>query len=303
MPPRSCSWALAAVAMMLVMCPGERLLGAELRSGFAIGKEFEIQSQVLKEMRTYWVSLPDAYDASAQRRYSVLYLLDAETHFNLVASIVDFMSAGTYGNNNQIPELIVVGVVNTDRLRDLTPTASKKGFDGKVTSRYDNSGGGDAFLDFMERELIPRIESTYRTDSHRTLAGHSLAGLLSAHAFMTRPKLFKAHILIDPSSWWDDDLLLRRLRESKRLATDVETIYLSLAYPRDIGAEAPKKTLRRGQALGTLLRSAYAPPTRTKVEYFEDEDHVAVPLRSVYEGLRFVFDGFTPATDEATPAP
>ncbi len=302
MSPRFCSWILVTVAMVSVLCPAERLLGAELRSGFAIGKEFELQSQVLQEKRTYWVSLPDSYDASAQRRYSVLYLLDAETHFNFVASIVDFMSAGTYGNNNQIPELIVVGIINTDRLRDLTPTSSKKGFDGKVTSRYANSGGGDAFLNFLERELIPHIETTYRTDSRRTLAGHSLAGLLSAHVFMTRPKLFKAHIVIDPSSWWDDDLLLRRLRESKRIATEVEAIYLALANPRDIGAEAPKKTLQRGRTFGKLLRSAYAPSTRTKVDFFEDEDHAAVPLIGMYEGLRFIFDGFTPPTDEATPA-
>jgi predicted alpha/beta superfamily hydrolase len=288
---RFSSWILVAVATMSFLCPVERLLGAELRSGFAIGKEFEMQSQVLKEKRTYWVSLPDSYDASASRRYSVLYLLDAEAHYNMVASVVDFMSAGTYGNNNQIPELIVVGIVNTDRRRDMTPTTATKGFDGKVTAIYNTSGGADAFLDFLERELIPKVESEFRTTTRRTLAAHSLAGVLATHAFMTRPQLFAAHILIDPSFWWDDELLLRRLKESKRVSTQTQAIYLSLAHPIDIGAEPPLKTMRRGQSFGKLLRFAYAPPTRTKVEYFENEDHVAVPLIAVYRGLRFVFEG------------
>jgi predicted alpha/beta superfamily hydrolase len=273
----------------------EPLLGAELRSGFAIGKEYEIQSQVLREKRTYWVSLPESYAAPAQRRYSVLYVLDAETHFNMVASVVDFMSAGTYGNNNQIPELIVVGIMNTDRRRDMTPTAAKKGFDGKVTAIYHNSGGGDAFLDFLERELVPRIEREFRTTDHRTLAAHSLAGVLATHAFMTRPRLFKAHLLIDPSFWWDDEVMLRRFRGTKRAPTQTEAIYLALAHPIDIGAEPPKKTLQRGRSFAKLLRSAYALPTRTKIEYFENEDHVAVPLMSMYQGLRFVFGAVTPA--------
>ncbi len=67
--------------------------------------------------------------------------------------------------NGDLPEMIVVGVPNTDRMRDLTPTP--------VAGKF---GGGDNFLDFIELELIPYIEERYPVSSHRTFVGHSLGG-------------------------------------------------------------------------------------------------------------------------------
>lgn len=269
-------------------------LGRDLRPGFSIGKEFAIRSEVLAEDRTYWVSLPASYEISSQHRYPVLYVLDAEANFNIAASMVDFMSFGTYGNNTQIPELIVVAIANTNRIRDMTPTHSKKGQDGRTSTRYDASGGADPFLDFLEKELVPNIDATYRTLPHRTLAGHSLAGLLTGHAFLTRPALFQAHVVIDPSLWWDDEVLIRRLTAWRRQSTDLNAVYVSLANNPDIGVNDPKKVLRRGRKFGRLLKANSGPQVRTSYRYFKDEDHAAVPLMSVYHGLQFVFEGFAP---------
>ena len=81
-----------------------------------------------------------------------------------------------------MPEVILVAVVNTDRTRDLTPT--------KIADRPGETGGADRFLDFFEKELIPAIESRYRTQKFRVFAGHSLGGLFALHALFTRPELF-----------------------------------------------------------------------------------------------------------------
>jgi predicted alpha/beta superfamily hydrolase len=75
-----------------------------------------VHSNVLNEDRTILVRMP----AAAQRgkdRYAVLYLTDGDGHINEIGSTIDFLV-----NNDRMPPLIVVGITNTDRTRDLTPT-------------------------------------------------------------------------------------------------------------------------------------------------------------------------------------
>src|SRR2546421_720896 len=83
-----------------------------------------------------------------------------------LSGLVQFMSAGINGNI-QIPELIIVAIPNTARNRDLTPTHSLKGSDGKETPSFALSGGGEAFERFLKEELIPHIEAQYRTIPYR----------------------------------------------------------------------------------------------------------------------------------------
>src|SRR5215212_9137226 len=111
-----------------------------------IGEAFTLRSKILNEERPYWVYLPSSYHDKmyAPRRYPVLYLLDGDLHFHSASGVVQFMSSGVNGNN-QIPELIVVAIPNTDRTRDLTPTRSKVGYDGKEDPSQETSGGGAAF--------------------------------------------------------------------------------------------------------------------------------------------------------------
>jgi predicted alpha/beta superfamily hydrolase len=87
-----------------------------------IGEKFSIKSTVLNEERPYWIYLPPSYNERtyARQRYPVLYLLDGDAPFHSASGVVEFMSAGI-NRNLQIPEMIVVGVSNTDRARDMTP--------------------------------------------------------------------------------------------------------------------------------------------------------------------------------------
>ena len=62
------------------------------------------------------------------------------------------------------------------------------------------SGGGIAhFIQFMKNELIPYIETHYRTDPYRIFSGHSLGGLCVLYAFIHEPELFNAYIGISSS--------------------------------------------------------------------------------------------------------
>ena len=69
--------------------------------------------------------------------------------------------------------MLVAGIGNTDRTRDLTPQTEKK------EEKEGSSGGADTFLKFISDELIPWVDKNYRTQSYRLLTGHSFGGLVA----------------------------------------------------------------------------------------------------------------------------
>ncbi len=130
-----------------------------------------------------FMSLPQNY-ATSKQSYPVLYVLDG-WHFPLMAFIQDNSAF-----SGRMPPVIIVNVgqspardAMTLRARDFTPMAEPQ---------KPNSGGGPAFLDFLENELIPFIDATYRTNrSDRGLLGHSLGASFALYALEQRPHLFQ----------------------------------------------------------------------------------------------------------------
>ena len=259
-----------------------------------IGEKYSITSTVLGEDRPYWVYLPASYasDVGTPKNYPVLYLLDGDAHFHSVSGVNYQMSSGINGSN-QIPELIVVAIPNTDRTRDLTPTHSTIGIDGEDAAFLESSGGGDAFLQFIRDELMPKIDSNYRTTSDRTLVGHSLGGLLVLHTLLNAPDMFRSYIAIDPSLWWDDNLLVRQAE--KIFTSDHDrnaAVFISLANNSDAVTGEPSIMEIAGQDFGDILARAVSPNVRSSVQYFDEESHGSVPLISIYYGLLSIFDGY-----------
>jgi len=152
------------------------------------GQKVTLPSKVLGEDRTLWVSVPDSYARSAGR-YPVLYLTDAEAQFEHTSATAAFLA-----RNGFMPEVIVVGVQNTDRTRDLSPSRDPE---------FPTSGGADRFLEFLETELVPFVESGFRTVPFRIFAGHSAGGNFAFHAMRVRPDLFQAVIAVSPWLVWD----------------------------------------------------------------------------------------------------
>ena len=96
---------------------------------------------------------------------------------------------------------------------DLTPTHTELGFDGKPSPAMKTSGGMPTFLQFVQKELIPHIDSAYRTAPYRVFVGHSLGGITTIDAIYTMPETFNAYVAIDPSLWWDNGTLLKQAKE------------------------------------------------------------------------------------------
>ncbi|MNK55562.1 putative esterase [compost metagenome] len=85
-----------------------------------IGTIDSIQSKMLNERRKIWVYVPNSWSPDSKQRYPVLYLLDGDAHFYSVVGMIQQLSQ--VNGNTICPEMIVVGIPNTDRTRDLTPT-------------------------------------------------------------------------------------------------------------------------------------------------------------------------------------
>jgi tetratricopeptide (TPR) repeat protein len=189
-------------------------------------------------------------------------------------------------------EMIVVGITNTDRTRDLTPTKAT----GANAAQFPTAGGADNFLKFIETEVIPEIEKRYRVQPYRVLAGHSFGGLFAVHALITRPELFNSYVAVSPSLQWSDDATLKRAEEFFKTRKELHaTLFTSLGNePGDIGKafEQFKQLLARNQIKGF----------ESEAQQMTDEDHGSVVLRSHYFGLRKVYDGWQMPRDPATGA-
>ncbi len=247
-------------------------------------KRLVLKSTVLGEERVVLVRTPAGYETN-QERYPVLYMTDGDAHMGHTASSIDFLV-----QNGRIPDLIVVGVTNTDRTRDLTPAKSTDKAPGGEL-RFPTSGGADNFLKFFETELIPLVEEQYRVQPYRIFAGHSLGGLFAIHAMITKPGLFNSYIAVSPSLQWEHDDALKRaetyLKNQKEMKV---SLFVSLG--------------NEPGAIGTDFDSFKDLLSKTKIKGFEwqaermaDEDHGSVVLRSHYFGLRKVYDGWQAPRD------
>jgi len=172
---------------------------------FILGVIDEIYSKELSENRVLNIYLPAGYNKNDPVKYPVIYLLDgsADEDFIHIAGLVQFFS---FEWINQVPKSIVVGIANVDRKRDFTfPTNIQ---DDK--RKYPTSGHSDQFISFIEKELQPFIESSYKTTHEKTIIGQSLGGLLATEILLKKPILFNKYIIISPSLWWDNGSLLQQ---------------------------------------------------------------------------------------------
>lgn len=164
----------------------------------SLAKEHIIASKALNEEQKITVFLPENYDKNPQRRYPVLYLLDGKYYKKFAQAVIT-----AFYSDWLIPETIVVAIENEDRIRDYTPSPheTRKG-----------TGGAGAFLEYLEKELLPFIDSHYQTSDFRILNGHSLGGLFSLYALHTRPRLFTAHFALSPSLHWGNKATVKNLK-------------------------------------------------------------------------------------------
>lgn len=235
---------------------------------------FTIESTVLKETRRINVYTPPGYDAAGATRYPVLYMPDGglQEDFPHLATTID-----TAIRAGEMRPLILVGIENTERRRDMTgPTEVEE--DKKIAPRV---GGSAGFRRFIADELIPEVHRRYRASEETGIIGESLAGLFIVETFFLEPELFDTYIALSPSLWWNNEELTRKARVRLSVRPDLqETLYLSSASDDIIPPiEGLAEILRKNAPAG--LRWQYKPRT--------DLQHATIYRGSSPEVLRELF--------------
>jgi predicted alpha/beta superfamily hydrolase len=258
-------------------------------NAITIGKKYSIKSNILNETRSYNVYLPPSYQSTPNKKYIVAYVLDGDkSKFLEVSGIVQSMNSIQH-LKMQIPELIVIGIENTNRTRDFTPTHSLSYLEQENIAAFSSSGKANDFMKFLEKELMPEIDSTYRTISKNMVIGHSFGGLFAIHVLLESRNLFDYFILIDPSWHWDHNYIGKRTRKVLQDRPDLNArVYISLAN----NSKDDARHYMWGQEFFQMLDRHPSKELDAKIQYFEDEKHLTVPLPSTYYGLRFIFDEF-----------
>ena len=273
--------------------------GAQSDNKIVIGKVDSVFSKTLNEQRKIWVYVPDMLNGNTDtnRRYPVVYLLDGDGHFESVVGMIQQLSS--INGNTNCPEMIVVGIPNTDRTRDLTPTHIASDPPMMDSGFSKNTGGGENFVAFIEKELMPHIDSAYPTQPYKVLIGHSFGGLTVMNVITNHTTLFNAYIAIDPSMWYDQQRFLKATEaklSSKKY--DGTKLYLGIANTMPEGmtlAKMQKDTtadtrhIRSIFAMDKFIKANQQNGLKFASKYYPDDDHGSVPLISEYDGLRFIF--------------
>jgi predicted alpha/beta superfamily hydrolase len=273
------------------------ILSAACLYGFAqkkdnritIGTVDTVYSKILNEKRVVYIHVPDG---GKNERFPVLYILDGETHFQSAVAIVEQISG-------IIPDMVIVGITNTNRERDLTPTHVEP-YALLSPNESKQSGGGENFMAFMEKELIPYMDAHYPTTGYRVFSGHSLGGLAVINAFFNHTNLFNAYIAIDPSIWWDHEQWIKK-QEAELSQRDFNNRALFVAMANNIPAGMDTISMFKDTAVIApvthavfpfvqMLRKTNLKGLRWGSKFYPNEWHGSVELNAEYDALRYLFN-------------
>lgn len=276
------------------------LASAQKSGKVEIGIVDSVYSKVLNENRKILIHLPRSaqFSGFAQKKYPIVYLLDGDAHFSSVVGMIEQLSE--INGNTLCPEMIVVAIPNTNRTRDLTPTHSEIDLPFVNKDLSEQSGGGEKFTAFIEKELFPYIESKYPTAPYRTLIGHSFGGLTVMNILTNHTNLFNSYISIDPSMWWDHgNFLSETLKKLENKDLTNVSLFVGIANTMDNNMDLIKvrkdttlmtKHIRSILDLNDFLNQNQKSHLNYQSKYYKDENHGSVPQIATYDGLRFIFE-------------
>lgn len=228
-----------------------------------IVKEHIINSKTLGEKQNVTVYLPDNYGDFPDYKYPVYYFLDGKYYKDMIQGVIS-----SYYENGLAPHMILIAIENESRIRDYTPTEHVE---------YKQGGGADAFLDYIEKELLPFVDKHYQTSDFKTLSGHSLGGLLSLHAMHSRPGLFTAHVALSPSIHWGNEVTLPKLKRYLSSEEDLnQFLYVNLGDEGFHVIDDSAIAMREGfLELKAFLEETIPNGLRFKIEHLQTLPHVA----------------------------
>ena len=265
---------------------GQRTVASQVVSS----KAWVIKSSVNKKEYLVNVMLPKNYSASDTIKYPVLYVLDGKYSTTSFYALKENFALGKEFTN--IIFVTIDANVKTEsewlahRYTDLTPTHHPPS-DTAIARFFklpvSPSGGASNFLATIEKDVIPFIQHTYKTNQERGLFGHSLGGLFAAYCLLVKPGLFQKYSINSPSIWWNNGELVALADSTAKLNPTIKaTIFISAGSLEGDFMIAPVKNF-----IQSLKTNFSALNITSKI--FEDETHLSVVPAASSRTLRVLY--------------
>lgn len=252
-----------------------------------------IHSDILKEKREIWIY---HQGDSLSEKYPVVFVLDAESHFSTIVDMVKLFSDSE--NKGYLPNLTIIGIPNTNRVRDFTPSndpnPSASSSMPVKNKEFAMSGGAENFTLFLENELIPWLNASYSISQNRIIIGHSMSGLMVETILLRHTGLFTGYIAIDPSNWWNHEEIIKMA--NNRLSND-KSIPASFIYANSNEAKEYAKYIKDSATRnpyqsqlkfgGSFLKNSNRLLSFNWIHY-ERESHFSIPTIAIYDGLQIL---------------
>lgn len=239
-----------------------------------LGIRYAITSRALGESREILVSVP----GDLSRSYPVIYVLNGDAEFLTTVATVRHLA----NNANKIPDFIVVGVVPKDGAKETRPNFPADGRKNEYES---------LFRQFVAKELVDHIDTSYNTHPFKILVGHSLSGLFTLNTLRSESDSYDAYFAFSPALWWNDgaeaDAILQSI-SSKR--ANRRTVAVTVANEGDDSLLQHRNFIDEWQSTSTTTITLFETA-------FPDESHSSTTLPAINWSLQRLFQGWRPGPD------
>jgi uncharacterized protein len=246
------------------------------------------RSKITGEEYVISIALPMFYQRDQAARFPVLYLLDANATFATVSE-----TARLFQFTNGMSPILIAGIavaakqpIDNMRFRNsaFSPTPNEK--DDAAWKKNLNvelhTGEAPRFLRSLKEEIMPLVDSNYRTSADRGIAGWSMGGLFAGYALLNSPETFQRYLLVSPSLWWGEGSLLK---QGTQLVNDGpqkgRNVFIAF------GSEEAKDIVESSQEMARVLRTHSG--VLLEVRTAEGEDHYSGLALNYSRGLRSLY--------------
>ncbi|MFX1537812.1 MAG: alpha/beta hydrolase, partial [Promethearchaeota archaeon] len=262
-------------------------LSVRSRTTFTIDSS-SLYSTYVADTYNIKITVPNDHNETAPYCYPVIYLLDAAYHFDGTHPFVS-SDVGPGGVVRILEELILEGYLPPSILVGID-------YNGNVDAqRYrDFRDNRSPFYKFVEHELLPFVDDTYRTDiTDRTLLGHSLGGTFTTYCLFqynsSSPSLFKRFVTLSGNYRTDVfDVLTAESAMYERISKSINPS-VNISVFLAVGGQDDPLFVSGNKNLTTRLNSRKYQDFRFNGTIYEDHDHGSVVRPGFTEGLQWVF--------------
>jgi hypothetical protein len=218
-------------------------------------KSVTLKSEILKVERTIYIYLPKSYNNS-EEKYPVHYVTDGPATSNIFA---DLLSLHAFVGS--MPEGIVVGLSSENR-------------ENNMNIMSDNS---ELYLKFLKEEVLPFVDNNYRTNSFKSINGHSLGGGFALYTFLKNMDIFKLCIAGSPYP-------VNELLKIENKSDNTKTGYIYASF-------GEKENIDDGEfsSFQSYIRTNYKNNIENNINIQSEESHISNLAVNFQKGLEYFY--------------